>query len=361
MGKYFKKKVKKKRSKKPFIIAGIIAGVIILIVLIVVIILAIKKSMVPKYEVKTDISIELNSKRPSIEDLFTTYKHMKESMVSVDWSNLDITTNGTYNIPITITIDGEKDDRVIIAVVSDTTPPDLKVNNIIITEGETYKLSDFIISCSDNSLVLCDTNYVSSSFENITQVGTHTIQIEAKDNSNNSIIKDVTLTIKSKEEPKPVDPTPVEPTPVTPTCEFGSMTPNIEEIPYALNVGVLNNNCPIDRKLLLDENGNPDSKGSKLPSSITAKISNIIENEKNKLMKEVKMPNLEKFLAPSMIGISNKEGTGIVAFGIKISLYIDESGKTSGENLIDNKYLKEEYYIKEDGTRSYIKNDYNLK
>ena len=357
MGKYFKKKVKKKRSKKPFIIAGIIAGIIILIIIIIVIIISIKKGMVPKYEVKTDIAIELNGKKPSTEDLFVTYKHMKESMVKVDWSELDISTIGTYNIPVTVTIDDEKDDRVIIATVADTTPPDLKVKDVTIIEGSTYTLSDFIESCTDNSTI-CSSGYDDNSYENITEVGTHIVKIKSEDSSNNVTIKSAKLIINAKEEPKPVDPTPnpiPDPTPdPTPTCEFGSTEKTSSFIyPITYSVIEVNNNCPMDVNKH-DLNKHPNSV-------IEQALKSIYDPDLQKLWQETSIYVL-KDASLEPVAVRNKEGIGFVGYSIHIKLYVDETNQIPKEDVKkDNKYLKEDYYLNPDGTRVYVKNAYNLK
>ena len=354
MGKYFKKKLKKKRSAKPFIIIGVILGVIALIAIIILIIAQIKKKMVPTYEAKTDITIELNSKQPDIKDLFVTYKYMKDNMVEVNWDELDVTKKGTYNIPITITIDDKKDERIIIATVADTTMPDIKLKIVTITEGEKYNLSDFIESCNDNSTV-CNPSFNEDSFASITAVGEHKIQIKAVDDSGNTVIRETTLIIKKKE----TTPTP-DPKPVTPTCAYGSLTPNQANIPLAYSVAKDNNNCPIDRNLLLN-NGQVDHSGGKLPSYITKALENISKSEIEKIQKEIVLPNATKATAVLRTGVSNIEGTGIVGFGIRIIVYVDETATVSGEALQDSKYIKEDYYVKEDGTRVYSVNKYNLK
>ena len=65
-------------------------------------------------------------------------------------------------------------------VVNDTTTPDLKLRDVTIYEKETYKLEDFIVSCSDNS-----GNYTvdfdSKEYKKIKTVGTSTIKIKATD------------------------------------------------------------------------------------------------------------------------------------------------------------------------------------
>jgi hypothetical protein len=225
-------------------------------------------------------------------------------------------------------------------------------------EGSTYNLSDFIVSCTDNSTI-CTPSFNDASYENITEVGTHTIQIKAVDGSDNSIIKEAKLVISAKEEPKPVDPTPVnpapvDPTPVTPTCAFGS-TEKATNFTYPITYSILpvNNNCPMDAtKHDLNTYHN---------STIEEGLAAIYNPDLQKLWQETNRYIL-KDASLEPVAVRNKEGTGFIGYSIHIRLYVDETNQVSKEELKkDNKYLKEDYYLNSNGVRLYIKNAYNLK
>lgn len=100
---------------------------------------------------------------------------------------------GVYEVKIT-DVDQAKDYHTKLAVI-DKTPPELEVKDIEITEGEKVELSDFVISCSDNSVKECIyTLKDEKTFD--TTVGTKKYEIVARDQDNNETVKEVTLIVK---------------------------------------------------------------------------------------------------------------------------------------------------------------------
>ena len=111
-------------------------------------------------------------------------------------------------------------DMIIKEVIEyDTTAPRLVLRDVSIDSGTTYKLDSFIISCTDDSGEDCILSFTNDNMTKYTRVGTHNIEISAKDSSGNETIKSARLIINAKKvvnpvptpEPEP-DPTP-DPTP----------------------------------------------------------------------------------------------------------------------------------------------------
>ncbi len=351
MGRYFKKKVFKKRSKVPYIIAGAIIGLIILIAIIYGIVKLVKKSLKPEYEIKTDLTIELNDKQPEVKDLFKVYKNMKDNMVKVNLNDLDITRLGTYNIFVTVNTGEADDDYVIFANVVDTTGPDLKLKPVTILENEeTYSIKDFIESCTDNSNLFVY-GYADDEMSSYKKAGTYQIIINAIDTNNNETSKETTLTIKAKEiEPEPTP----EPEP-EPTCAYGSLEiGGNSKYPIAYYVANNNNNCPL--------NAEQYDLSQSSPNSIHVQELNKLANADLELLwnqtKTYIIKNAELFYER----VLNKEKTGIVGYRIHVIEYVDEDGNMTTQSVKGNKdYIKEEYYLRSDGSRYYIVNQYNLK
>ena len=381
MGRYFKKKVFKKRSKVPYIIIGAIIGLIILIAIIYGIVKLVKKSLKPEYEVKTDLTMEINDKQPEVKDLFKVYKNMKDNMVKVNLNDLDVTKLGTYNIFVTVNTEGEDDDYVILATVVDTIGPTLKLKEVTIIENEeTYKLDDFIESCSDNSNDFTY-NYTDDLMALFRKAGTYTIKIRAIDVNHNETIEETKLIIKTKDEepipepepepePEPTpEPTPEpepepepepqpEPTPEPepePTCAYGSLEiSGNSKYPIAYYVAQNNNNCPLDAEKY--------DLSQYAPNSVHVQELNKIANKDLELLWTQTNTYIIKNAELLYERVLNKEKTGIVGYRMHVIEYVDESGSLTTETVKGKEeYIKENYYLNSDGSRYYIVNQYNLK
>lgn len=101
----------------------------------------------------------------------------------------------------------EKEYKLELKIV-DKAKPVLVLKEYKVTEGKTYKIDNFVESCSDNSGDACILEYVDTDkdenneiidYSKIKDVGTHTIKIVAKDSSGNKIIKETKLTINKKQ------------------------------------------------------------------------------------------------------------------------------------------------------------------
>ncbi len=197
MGRYFKKKIKKTRSPFPTKIVLITLGIFLAIGIIIGIVFLIKNAMKPVYEIKKDITLQQNFELPEKKELFDVYKNMKDDYVTVNYDNVDNKTLGVYNILVTVNVDGQKNEYVVVASVIDSILPMADIKPLTINEGETYALENFYTSCVDNS-AYCDVQFVDEKYANITELGTHEIQIVLTDGNGNQSVVDTTLTIKSE-------------------------------------------------------------------------------------------------------------------------------------------------------------------
>ena len=116
------------------------------------------------------------------------------------------TAIGSYDV----TVNYNNKDYTVVLNVKDQKAPVLVTKNVEITEGEKYKVTDFVESCVDNSKKECSVKFYSKEyndnkidFENITEIGTHEVAIVAYDDSNNqSLPVNATLIIKEKPQLK---------------------------------------------------------------------------------------------------------------------------------------------------------------
>lgn len=145
-------------------------------------------------KIRDNISLEINSPLLTAYELFSN--DIKESYVIkyyLDGKEIEVSSYdkvGTYDVVITI---NNKDYKTTLTI-QDTTKPDLKLKEVTINEGETYKIEDFIDSCTDNSGDSC--TYAYQNQVDYSKEGTYDITIIAKDNSNNEIIAPTKLIIK---------------------------------------------------------------------------------------------------------------------------------------------------------------------
>lgn len=152
-------------------------------------------------KIRDNISLEINSPVLTAYELFSN--DIKESYVIkyyLDGKEIEVSSYdkvGTYDVVVTI---NNKNYKTTLTI-QDTTKPDLKLKEVTINEGETYKIEDFIDSCTDNSGDSC--TYAYQNQVDYSKEGTYYITIIAKDNSNNEIIATTKLLIKKKSSSVP--------------------------------------------------------------------------------------------------------------------------------------------------------------
>lgn len=147
-----------------------------------------------KIDVISSIDLSLNSPIPSIKDFVsedvegTIEIYFDNALVEADTLN----TVGTYQVKIKIE-DLEYEATI---QVYDEEPPHLELQELTITEGETYSVKEFVKVCTDNSLEECILEIKEEQV--YTQIGTYEIIILAKDKSENQVEEKTTLTINKK-------------------------------------------------------------------------------------------------------------------------------------------------------------------
>lgn len=148
-------------------------------------------------KIKEDITLEVNSPLLSINDLFSkdievTYE-IKYYLDNEEINPTSYDKIGVYEVKVLIN-DETYQTKI---TVEDTIKPVLKLKEVSINEGESYKIDDFIDNCTDNSGETCLYEY--KNFATYSKEGTYDITIIAKDSSSNAVEETTKLNIKSKQ------------------------------------------------------------------------------------------------------------------------------------------------------------------
>ena len=280
---------------------------------------------------KDVVSIDLNSSYPDKKDYFSELQCVNEKRIKVDTKNIDISKLGEYTAKITI---GKETFETKVKVV-DKSAPVVVTKPVTIKYGTTYSYTDFIQSCSDNSKEDCQIefykgdkdNYGSTiDYSSFFAIGKYKVKIAAKDSAGNQSVVTTTLEI--------VDATSSADSGEIIACSNGNINYDAKYIPALL----------LDNKCALSE--------SEIKKEEDKQISSILNSESEKIQQEVSSINgLTKDLQLNrkVQAIPNTEGNGFVGF----SLFI--------EVVDSNKQVIVSYYLRQDGTRAYQTNFYNLK
>jgi hypothetical protein len=226
-------------------------------------------------------------------------------------------------------------------------------------------------SCNDNSEGNCiveyfgddlDENGKAIDYSKFRRKGEYTVKLIAKDETGNQTTpQEVKLTISVKEaskpEEKPSEETTPEPEkqPEPETCTYGDLTVNssLYNFPAAVIVGDKNKNCAINRDLWDND-------------SIVNNVNNFYNADYQKLKTDLKLILEKEFpyganivAYPQYSPILNEAGTGLVGYGIYVTVYINPAN--TEEKVDQEKNLKLAYYIKADSSREYKTNVYNIK
>ena len=192
MAKFFNQKVKKNKSNfTSIIVVCSIVGILLLIfVAVMASVFGGNKHSDAVVYLRDDAAIEVNNKDIDKTLFFEELKNVKESDIKVDYSKVNFNEVGTYEVNITIY---KKKYKAKLQVV-DTESPILKVKDVTISVGDTYKAKDFVESCKDNSNKECNVEFYDSgvnqngeklNYGSFTNEGTYTIQLIASDESGN--------------------------------------------------------------------------------------------------------------------------------------------------------------------------------
>ena len=213
-----------------------------------------------------------------------------------------------------------------------------------IVQGKTYKASDFVSKCTDNSKEKCVIEFYDEAvnqdgkaidYSKYSSPGTYTIQIMAHDNSNNyTPATNATLTITEKKKDSNKKKTDTTSTTIKKECKYGDN--KYDKTKYVLATNITEDGCAIDLNLYQNED-------------LTKAVDNLMEKETVKLKKDFSVLNVpgSYTLNRNTQAILNNSGTGIVGYALHMELLIDDE-------------IVESYFVNSDGSRVYSVNKYNL-
>ena len=331
MAKFFNQKVKKNKSNfTSIIVVCSIVGILLLIfVAVMASVFGGNKHSDAVVYLRDDAAIEVNNKDIDKTLFFEELKNVKERYNKVDYFKFNFNEVGTYEVNISIY---KKKYKSKLQVV-DTESPILKVKDVTISVGDTYKAKDFVESCKDNSNKECNVEFYDSgvnqngeklNYDSFTSEGTYTIQLIASDESGNKTSPvSATLNI-GKGSSKPTK------------CTYGN---NEYDKNSTMAVDVTDNGCALDLNLYQNE-------------EILAPVNELIKSETEKVKKEfskIKL-NVKSIYINSSIGtILNTSGKGVVGYSVRITISIYNN---------DVNEIIEDYYLNTNGTRNYLVNKY---
>lgn len=367
MGKFFNGKVKKRNSnllKYVLIGAGILLAVILAIIMAKK---AIEKNKKIEILPKEKVVLEINSEYPDVDSLFIKIKNLNKELIKVDYNGLNMGLTGEY---IVIADAGNSGKYEIPVSIVDTQAPNLVLKEKFeIESGKEYTITDFIISCDDNSKEECKIEYMAAGaidFSSFTEDGTYEIYIIATDvNGNTTESQKTTLIIgnstileepqepQTPEEPQePQDPTIMDPIPET--CKFGSLEPdkNQYDFPVAYIAGDKEKGCAIDRDLWDNDEIQNDVY------EFFKEDNEKLKTELNPIIKQNFPNGANTVVQPKFLAVLNENNKGLVGYGIFVEVYIADS---SINGAIDSKEnLKLSYYLNSDLSRKYVINAYKV-
>lgn len=279
-------------------------------------------------KLQESVSVDLNNGEPESDVYFLELSGVTEDDIIVDYSNVDFSKLGSYNVTVTVL----NELYYVSLVVVDVSKPELTLASVTIEEGESYKYTDFLISCVDNSNEECEISFYTGNvdqdgnsidYSKYTDSGTYDIVIIATDVNGNSTYETTSLTIGEEEESTPTE------------CTYGNTDYNSG---YILSYSVSSNGCAISLDLYQN-------------SAIREPMDDIADTEANKIKTEIdQISGLSSniIINRSITAILNETGNGFVGY----SLYMEVTNN-DGEILVS-------YYLTESGSRIYINNPYEL-
>lgn len=341
------------------IIVGVLKRIwpiIILIVLVILLLIGIKScskkgtknkkatptpvEKIKKPQINNDVKVSIFEELPTAEKFITNMDDYADKKITISYEEAKLVDNhyeevGEYKV--TINIENQNFDSKI--TVEDKVAPTLTTKNVVISEGATYKIADFIEKCEDNSKKDCSFDYKDAGFGSYTAPGKYEITIIAKDVNGNVTEKTSTLTINKKVMPAPTPaPTPT-PTPVpTEKCKYG--TDEYDSSKYTLSYKVSKDGCAINKDLAYSKEYN--EKANEMAKTENQKL--VADLSKKDLNMKIE---LESFITE----VRNSSGKGFVGYTIVFKLYNSSS---------QNHELLVEYALKADGSRSFKSNKIGL-
>jgi ABC-type Na+ efflux pump permease subunit len=289
--------------------------------------------------IKNEVTVEVNESYNN-DIFFSKLDNIDVDDIKVEYEeSFNIGEPGTYSVTITI---GEETYDSNITVV-DTKKPVLTVQDVTITEGNKYSITDFVTSCTDNSEKDCVISYGESldedgnkvDFSSYSNPETYTIKISAKDPSGNEAVEDAKLVINAK---KTVTPKKEEPVVKPKVCKYGNDEYDTDK--YLMASKITSTGCALSLNLYKD-------------TSTSESINKMMETETTRIKKDVDDLNLKGTFALSrkITAIVNNSGSGIVGFELSMVVTITNDNKTS---------TVADYKINSKGERVFTENPYDL-
>ena len=152
MAKFFNQKVKKGRSKtksnnNKVLLISIIAVVAVIIIGVLISVFFRNNHDDAIVKIRDVIAIEVNNENVDKNLFFEQLENVKEKDIKINYDKVVFDKVGTYDV--TITIYNKKYYSKI--EIIDTESPVLETKSHKINVGQSYKASDFVESCKDNS------------------------------------------------------------------------------------------------------------------------------------------------------------------------------------------------------------------
>lgn len=286
-------------------------------------------------ELRDKVTIKVFDDLPDKTLFFSELQNVNEKDIKVSYRKVDNKHVGTYDVTLKLFSEKFKSKLEVV----DTEVPVLVAKNVQIKQGKSYKAADFVSSCTDNSKEDCKIKFYTDAldqdgnkidFSKYSTEGSYNIQIVAYDKSGNYTSPvDATLTISasSQKKQKPIE--------TKKECKYGNDSYDMNKDILATNV--TQDGCALDLNLYQDEN-------------VTKSVNALMEQETNRLKKDFSSLNVPGSftLNRNTQAILNNSGKGIVGFSLHMELLINDE-------------VAESYFVKEDGTRVFSVNKYNLK
>jgi len=151
-----------------------------------------------KSNIKDELSIEINSSLPDIEDYFTKLDNADDYTITYYKNEEEVTPDTKITGEYEVVIEGKKNYRTILKIV-DTTPPTVTFDTYTITSGSGYMAENFVKEYEDNSgSNIYVASFASSKDSGITEVGSHEVTIKVCDINNVCTEGKATLVVNEK-------------------------------------------------------------------------------------------------------------------------------------------------------------------
>lgn len=283
--------------------------------------------------IKQETVIEVNEKYNN-EIFFSKIENVDINNIDIIYpENFNVSSPGEYQIKISINGKDYNSNLIIV----DTTKPKLTVKEVTIEQNKTYKVTDFVSKCEDNSKEDCKIEFYDGvdeegkkvDYSNYKKEGIYAIKIAAIDKSGNLVVEETKLIIgkRNQELEKPII-----------NCKYGNNSYDTHN--HLIAIDVTSNGCAVSLDLYKSE-------------SMTAEINKLMDSETIKIKKDVEALKLDGTLALNrkVTAVVNSSGEGIVGYELRMTVTISKNDKSE---------VVADYQVNNKGKRSFITNPYKL-